>query len=73
MNLNQQLRRAETMASFYSKQLEDYDGIVLRTSYTEPNDKFWLVNQIQADLDKCLAQVKAFRQALGITGESEVN
>jgi hypothetical protein len=73
MNLRQQLGRAETMASFYSKQLEDYDGIVLRTSYTEPEDKYWLVNQIQADLDKCLTQVKAFRLALGITGESEVN
>jgi hypothetical protein len=69
MNLRQQLGRAETMASFYAKQLEDYDGIVLRTSYTEPEDKYWLVNQIQADLDKCLAQVKAFRHALGITGD----
>lgn len=66
MNLNQQLRRAETMASFYAKQLEDYDGIVLRTSYTEPEDKYWLVNQIQADLDKCLADAKAFKKALGL-------
>ena len=66
MNLNQQLGRAETLASFYAKQLEDYDGIVLRTSYTEPEDKFWLVNQIQADLDQCLADVKAFIKALGI-------
>ena len=54
------------MASFYAKQLEDYDGIVLRTSYTEPEDKYWLVNQIQADLDKCLADAKAFKKALGL-------
>lgn len=67
MNLNQQLRRAETLASFYAKQLEDYDGIVLRTSHTEPENKFWLVNQIQKDLDKCLHDISVLRKALGIT------
>jgi hypothetical protein len=70
MNLNQQLRRAETLASFYAKQLEDYDSIVLRTSHTEPEDKFWLVNQIQADLDKCLKDVAVFRKALGLEGQN---
>jgi hypothetical protein len=47
----------ERLASFLTKQLEDRDGIILRSSYTDPDDKFWLVCQIEKELEEVLEKL----------------
>ena len=57
-----ELGKWQNLANFYAKQLEDRDGIILRSSYTDPDDSEWLVRDIEERLREARKNVQALSE-----------